>query len=336
MKVAVLTTSYPRYEGDAAGTFVAGGVQALRERGVEVEVVSPASFRHFGIAYGHGVVGNLRRDPWRGLLLPAMLASFARAARRAARDADLVHAHWLGAGIVARATGKPFVLQLWGTDVELARRFRLPARTVVRAARSAICASRALAQDARELGAREVRVIPSGVDVPARVGEPTDPPEVLFVGRLSAEKGILDLVQAAEGMPLVVAGDGPLRAQVPGALGFVPHHELGPLYERAAVVAVPSHREGFGVVALEAMAHGRPVVASAVGGLLDIVVDGETGLLVPPGDVTALRAALERLLGDADLRRRLGEAGRERAREHFAWPAVTDATIAAYEDALAG
>jgi glycosyltransferase involved in cell wall biosynthesis len=206
---------------------------------------------------------------------------------------------------------------------------------VVRAARSAICASRALAQDARELGAREVRVIPSGVDVPAGVGEPADPPEVLFVGRLSAEKGILDLVQAAEGMPLVVAGDGPLRAQVPGALGFVPHHELGPLYERAAVVAVPSHREGFGVVALEAMAHGRPVVASAVGGLLDIVVDGATGLLVPPGDVAALRAALERLLADPELRRRLGAAGRERAREQFAWPAVTDATIAAYEDALA-
>jgi 2-deoxystreptamine N-acetyl-D-glucosaminyltransferase/2-deoxystreptamine glucosyltransferase len=179
-------------------------------------------------------------------------------------------------------------------------------------------------------------VIPSGVEVPASVGEPADPPEVLFVGRLSPEKGILELVQAAEGIPLLVAGDGPLRAQVPGALGFVPHHELSPLYERVAVVAVPSHREGFGVVALEAMAHGRPVVASAVGGLLDIVVDGETGLLVPPGDVGALRGALERLLGDADLRRGLGDAGRRRALEHFAWPAVTDATIAAYEDALAG
>ena len=99
---------------------------------------------------------------------------------------------------------------------------------------------------------------------------------------------------------------------MPGALGLVPHDELAPLYERAAVVAVPSHREGFGVACAEAMAHGRPVVASAVGGLLDLVVDGETGLLVPPRDVQALRAALERLLGDAGLRRRLGEAGRER------------------------
>jgi glycogen synthase len=181
-----------------------------------------------------------------------------------------------------------------------------------------------------------VRVIPSAVELPERVAEPAEPPEVLFVGRLSPEKGILELVQAAHGMKLTVAGDGPLRAQVPGALGFVPHHELSPLYERAAVVAVPSHREGFGVACAEAMAAGRPVVASAVGGLLDLVVDGETGLLVPGRNVPALRAALERLLGDAELRRRMGEAGRERIRERFTWPPVTDLTIRAYEDALAG
>ncbi|HEY7019206.1 MAG TPA: glycosyltransferase family 4 protein, partial [Gaiellaceae bacterium] len=287
-------------------------------------------------AYGSGVLGNLRRHPWRGLLLPAMLGSFARAARKASRDADLVHAHWLPAGAVALATGKPFVVQLWGTDVELARRAKQFARRVLRRARLTICASNALAEAAHELGAKKVRVIPSAVEVPERVGEPAEPPEVLFVGRLSPEKGILELVQAVNGTTLVVAGDGPLRSQVPDALGFVPHDELGPLYERAAVVAVPSHREGFGVACAEAMAHGRPVVASAVGGLLDLVVDGETGLLVPPRDVPALRAALERLVGDAELRRRLGEAGRERVRERFSWPAVTDATIAAYEEALAG
>jgi 2-deoxystreptamine N-acetyl-D-glucosaminyltransferase/2-deoxystreptamine glucosyltransferase len=210
------------------------------------------------------------------------------------------------------------------------------ARRVLSRARLTICASNALAEAAHELGAREVRVIPSAVELPEQVGEPAEPPEVLYVGRLSPEKGILELVQAVEGMKLAVAGDGPLRAQVPGALGFVPHHELPPLYERAAVVAVPSHREGFGVACAEAMAAGRPVVASAVGGLLDLVVDGETGLLVPPGNVGALRAALERLLDDVELRRRMGEAGRERIREHFTWPAVTDLTIQAYEDALAG
>jgi len=131
-------------------------------------------------------------------------------------------------------------------------------------------------------------------------------------------------------MRVVVAGDGPLRARVPGAVGFVPHDELQQLYARAAIVACPSRREGFGVACLEAMAHGRPVVASSVGGLRDLVVDGETGLLVPPRDPAALRRALEQLLGDADLRRRLGTAGRERARARFSWDAVTDATLAAY------
>jgi glycogen(starch) synthase len=200
--------------------------------------------------------------------------------------------------------------------------------------RLVVAPSAALAEAARALGARDVRVIPSGIDVPETVGEEDEPPHVLYAGRLSAEKGVLELVEAAEGLPLVVVGDGPLRARVPGARGFVPHDELLGLYERAAVVAVPSHREGFGVVCAEAMAHGRPVVASAVGGLLDLVADGETGILVRPGDVAALRRALDRLLGDRELRRRMGEAGRARMRERFSWDRVTEATIDAYRDVL--
>lgn len=333
MRVAVLTTSYPRFEGDAAGSFVAEAVERLRAAGVEVEVVSPASFRHFGIAYGAGIAGNLRRRPLLALLLPMMLAGFLRAARRASREADVVHAHWLASGAVALLCGKPFVVQPWGTDLELARRMPWLARGVLRRARVAVCASGALAEAARGLGARDVRVIPTGVDVPAEPGEEAYPPEILFVGRLSAEKGILELVEASRGLPLVVVGDGPLRDRVPGALGFVDHRELGAHYARAAVVACPSLREGYGMACLEAMAYGKPVVASAVGGLRDLVVDGETGLLVPPGDPAALRAALERLLGDPELRRRLGAAARERARTRFSWDAAVAATLAAYEDA---
>jgi len=335
VRVLVLTTSYPRYEGDPTVNFLAEAVAKLRERGLEVDVVSPASFRHFGIAYGAGVMGNLRRDPWRTLLVPAMLANFRRAAQGPAREADLVHAHWLPTGLVAASLGTPFVIQLWGTDIELARRSRSLARWILRKARLVICPSNALAEAARELGASEVRVIPSGVEVPPFVREEVSPPQVLFAGRLSREKGILELVEAARGLELVVVGDGPLRSQVPGALGFVPHRELGELYERAAVVACPSHREGFGVVCAEAMAYGRPVVVSSVGGLLDLVVHEETGLLVPPRDVAALRAALERLLGDAELRHRLGAAARERIRKYFAWKPVTDATLAVYDEALA-
>jgi glycosyltransferase involved in cell wall biosynthesis len=334
VKVTVLTTSYPRSAEDVVGRFVADAVDGLRAAGVTVEVVSPLSFRHFGIAYGHGVVGNLRRRPWLGLLVPPMLVSFARAARRASRDADLVHAHWLPAGLIAASTGRPFVVQLWGTDVELARRSPWLAQRILGRAKLAICASQELATAARELGARAVRVIPSGVDLPDAVGEPDEPPHVLYAGRLSQEKGVLELVEAARGLPLVVAGDGPLRDRVPDALGFVPHDRLLELYRGAALVVCPSHREGYGVVCAEAMAHGRPVVASAVGGLRDLVVDGETGLLVPPGDVTALRRALERLLGDADLRRRLGAAGRDRARELLSRERAVALTVTAYKDVL--
>jgi glycosyltransferase involved in cell wall biosynthesis len=331
LRVAVLTTSYPRYPADGAGRFVADAVEHVRRRGVDVEVVGPEQFRGFGLTYGHGVAGNLRRRPWLALFVPALLASFVRTARRV--DADLLHAHWLPSGWVAARTGKPYVVQVWGTDVELARRFPQLVRPVLRGARLVIAASSALADGARALGAAEVRVIPTGVDLPVDVGDEASPPEVLYAGRLSAEKGIEELLEATRGMNLVVAGDGPLRGQVSGALGFVPHDELQRLYARAAIVACPSRREGFGVACLEAMAHARPVVATAVGGLRDLVVDGQTGLVVPPRDPAALRSALERLLADAGLRRRLGSAGRVRAQERFSWDAVTDATLAAYAEA---
>src|SRR6185436_19787530 len=88
VRVAVLTTSYPRHPGDPVGNFVGDAVRELRARGVDVDVVSPERFHHFGIAYGAGVVQNLRAHPAKTLLVPAMLASFTRAARRAARNAD--------------------------------------------------------------------------------------------------------------------------------------------------------------------------------------------------------------------------------------------------------
>jgi glycosyltransferase involved in cell wall biosynthesis len=92
--------------------------------------------------------------------------------------------------------------------------------------------------------------------------------------------------------------------------------------------------ESFGIVLIEAMACGLPTIATEYPGVRAVVDPGETGLVVPPRDPQALRAALERLLGDRQPRRRLGTAGRERARERFAWDAVTDATLAAYRMAL--
>lgn len=335
MKVVVLTTSYPRRPDDVAGVFVRDAVEHLRAAGLEIDVVSPATFRHYGLAYGHGILGNIGRRPWLALAVPLFLLSFGHAARKAAQDADVVHAHWLPSALPALKTRKPFALQLWGSDVELARRARWIVRPLIRRARIVLCPSEALAGAARALGAREAHVVPSGVFLPDDVAPPEVPPHVLFVGRLSQEKGILEFLEATHGMPRVIVGDGPLRDRVPDAVGFVSPTELGPYYERAAVVVCPSHREGYGVVAREAMAYGRPVVAFAVGGLVDAVEDGITGRLVRGGDVAALRAAIESLLEDADLRDRLGDAARSNARARFSWAAATEATIREYR-AIAG
>jgi glycosyltransferase involved in cell wall biosynthesis len=209
--------------------------------------------------------------------------------------------------------------------VELARRAPWLFRPLVRRARAVIVASDFLAGAARELGAREVRVVPSPVEIPAEVGEPAEPPHVLFVGRLSPEKGIHEFLEATEGLPRVIVGAGPV--DVPEAVGFVPRAELGRYYERAAVVCVPSRREGYGVVAREAMAYGRPVVATRVGGLADAIQDGVTGLLVEPHE---LRGALERLLAERDLRERLGASARRLAAEaDAAGRALADAYEAA-------
>ena len=331
MRVAVLTTSYPRHEGDYAGRFVADLVERLRIQGVEIEVLSPGIYAHHGLADGDGVAANLRRRPWTA---PLLLGSMARAARMAARRVELVHAQWLPAGGAALWSGRPFVVTLHGTDVELARRVPWLARRILRRAACVVCVSRALAEEARGLGARRVELIPNGVALPEEVGEEAKPPEVLYVGRLSPEKGIEELVAATRGLNLVVCGDGPLRGLVPGALGFVSSADRDARYRRAAVVVCPSRREGFGLACAEAMAHGRPVVATAVGGLLDLVDDGQTGVLVPPRDPAALRRAIDRLLADRELRHRLGAAGRARVAEACSWETVVERTLAVYRSAI--
>ena len=303
-------------------------------------MLSPGrGFRDFGLAYGGGMAANLRRRPWAA---PLMLLSMLVAVRRAARSADLVHAHWLLTAAVARFAGKPFVVTLHGSgsagrfsDVELARRRPGLVRALLRRAGGVICVSETVAAEVRAAGVEAV-VIPNGVRIPESPAEPAEPAEVLYVGRLSPEKNVDTLVEAVGDLNLVVAGDGPLRPLVPDGLGPVPHAEVERLLGRASVVVAPCEREGFGLAAAEAMAAGRPVVAAAGGALLELVADGETGILVPPRDAPALRAAVERLLGDAELRARLGAAARERARERFGWETVIDRTLAVYERAVSG
>jgi glycosyltransferase involved in cell wall biosynthesis len=103
--------------------------------------------------------------------------------------------------------------------------------------------------------------------------------------------------------------------------------EMPPRYHDATVAVMPSLEEGFGLPLAEAMAAGLPTVATRVGGMPEIVVEGETGLLVPPADADALAAAIVRVLADPELARRLGNAGRARAVERYSWDVIADATM---------
>lgn len=165
---------------------------------------------------------------------------------------------------------------------------------------------------------------------------------VVVPGRLVHEKGHADFLQAlallrAQGrrVSVTLAGHGPLRAaleQQIGALGLadgvaitgaLPHAQLLDVVEAASLVVVPSRFEGFGLTALEAMALGRPVLATTAGGLPEVIEHGASGWLVPPQDPALLAQAIGQLMDDAPLRQRLGAAGRLRAQQRFSLHAVT-------------
>jgi glycosyltransferase involved in cell wall biosynthesis len=213
----------------------------------------------------------------------------------------------------------------------------------------------------RRLGthAERIAIVPCGVDL-ERFCPAAAPPvrrprvRIVWVGRLVERKGVATIIEAIARVPgteLVVAG-GPALA----GLGGDPEHrrlaalaaELGVAdrvrfagragREQAAellrsadiAVCVPWY-EPFGIVPVEAMACGVPVIGSAVGGLLDTIVDGETGIHVPPRDPASLAGAITRLVADPALRRRLGASGAQRAREHYGWPQIAQRTLDVYE-----
>ena len=214
------------------------------------------------------------------------------------------------------------------------------------------------------VGADRVTVVPCGVDLsrfsPAGPAEARPPGlrRVVVVGRLVARKGVADVIAALAGVPdaelvvvggpdaaglgsdpearrlLAVAGDAGVadRVHLRGRLG---RDDLPAVLRSADAVACVPWYEPFGLVAIEAMACGVPVVAAAVGGLCDTVVDRVTGLHVPPRDPGALAAALRHVLDDPDLARRLGESGAERARARYGWEAVARATSAVYREVAA-
>ena len=242
---------------------------------------------------------------------------------------------------------------------------RWAARQVVRRASRIITVSDALRRDLLalypDLGERTV-TITNGVRI--KTGEPRDPMQVRaefglaadstlvgMIARFAPQKGVLEFIRACADVverwtdvELVLAGDGPLRDAAESLreeLGLQRKlHMIGEVESADAlvgaldVVVIASLSEGSSIVAMEAMAAERPVVATEVGGVPEVVVHGETGILVRPGDPSALAAGIESLLGNRELARAMGERGRRRAAERFDIRLMFERTKQVYADLL--
>ena len=216
-----------------------------------------------------------------------------------------------------------------------------------------------------EISAERIRVIRNGIDtieyqpdpgtdVLERYGIDLRRPYVIFVGRITRQKGVPVLLRAASGLVpqaqlVLCAGqaDTPeLEAEVTGLVDglratrsgvvwipeMLPKREVIQLLTHATVFAIPSIYEPLGIVNLEAMACGTAVVGSRVGGIPEVVADGETGLLVPPGEPEPLAEALNALIRDPDRAAVMGQAGRKRAVTEFGWAAIAAQTAALYAE----
>ena len=273
----------------------------------------------------------------------------------------ILHTHLVHADVYGQLTGA-----LTGVPVRVSTKhgfnefrenpgFALGDRAIATLAHTHIAISRGLARYLEEVegfdGASfeivHYGIQPDGMPQPYGDREP----RLLCVGRLIPIKGHIVLLRAfAEArreipsLRLDIAGRGPLEPalralakelEVEDSVHFLGH--VAPIQraiEQAAIVVVPSMGEGFGMVALEAMERARPVIAAEIGGLGELVEDGVTGVLVPPGESEPLVQAIVQLAGDLDRCAEMGEAGRGRALERFLQERCTDRTELLYEGAL--
>lgn len=274
-------------------------------------------------------------------------------ARRA--GADLLHGHGLRRAplyaLAARRAGLPLVVTLHNlVPADTPAPVRAALRLALASARRVVAVSDAVAASAAGWVPDErLRVVRNGVDLAPfddlpdrddarrRLGWPAETPVVLCVARLAPEKGLDLLADAVRAgiARIVVAGEGPERARLEAlGLELLGERDDVPLLMAAAdLVCVPSRAEGLGLAAIEAMAAARPVVATRVGGLPEVVEDGVGGALTPAGDPEALTTALRALLADPGRAAAMGEAGRARARERFGLAPMRAATRAVYAEA---
>jgi glycosyltransferase involved in cell wall biosynthesis len=316
----------------------------------EPALAAPASLPLRAVLPRFGVEIGDRLRPTRDLLALGALRGAVSEWRP-----DLVHAHGVKAALLALLLPlprRPPVLvtfhNLWRGGPLTHPLRRLAPRAVAVAVSAAVRDSLAAAG----VRPRVVTVIPNGV---ALDRFPAAPPPTgghrftaAFVGRLTIEKGVQTLLQLVwrfqdrDDLRVLIAGDGPLRTLVEReartferVLEYVGEQDdILSTFHAADAVLVPSLSEGFGLAALEGMACALPVVASRVGGLPDLVSDGETGFLVPPGDGVALARAVEVLARDPALRRRMGVAGRRRVEAEFTRERMLERLAAVYRSLL--
>jgi starch synthase len=289
---------------------------------------------------------------------------------------DVVHCHtWYTfmAGFYAKKLyGQPLVttihslepLRPWKEE-QLGNAYRLSSwmeRTGVEASDCVIAVSSEMKKDilkCYDIAEEKVRVIHNGIDLDEYRRVDTDIARceygiwedyILFVGRMSRQKGIFHLLDAVPSLPedvqVVLCAGAPDTEEVEHEVvkeaakwrnvrlirEMVPKDKIIELYSHARVFCCPSIYEPFGIINLEAMACETPVVASAVGGITEVVVDGETGFLVAPGQPSELVRALGKILRDRGLARDMGKAGRERVELFFSWDSIARQTAQLYEE----
>jgi phosphatidylinositol alpha-mannosyltransferase len=351
-----------------------GGVQVhvrqlaaeLRERGHRSIVVAPGS--RTSSDEGVRIVGRPVRVPYGGTVAPISFSPGSwRRIRSAMRsfDPDVIHVHeplTPSTSMLAVLAASAPVVATFHAYLERSRLMELAApvlRQVSRRIDAAIAVSDAAASFVRRVAHVPLEIVPNGVDVRA-FAHPGPPIEglpvgrkILWVNRLDPQKGFEVMVRAFETLAseledvrLLVAGDGRDRVAVRSLpqsvrsrilrLGSVPHAELPRYHAAADVFASPAvGQESFGIVLVEAMAAGVPVVATDIPGYREVVRDGVDGLLVPPNDATALASAIRRVLSEPDLASALASAGRSRA-ETFSWDTVVPRLETVYDRVLAG
>ena len=339
---------------------------ALRERGIDArflgldvsgsdaprfyDALDELGVPHRSVRCGPDVSPRLARDVIRAV----------RAERPDLVHTHLVHADVYGA-VAARSLGIPVVSTRHNDDRYLLGPFRYVDRAFARPARRLIAISDAVRRFLERAGHDPAKLVTVhyGLDelpsapsdpTPAAAGIAAEAPLALAVGRLIAQKDHATLLRAfarvraeVSEARLAILGAGPLEAEtrrlaaeldLGDAVVLPGRTDIRDWLERADVFVHTSRWEGFGIVLLEAMLAGLPVVATRVSAVPEVVADGDTGVLLEPGDVDGLAAALQALLTDRERARALGEAGRRRAREEFSVARMAERTQAVYDDVL--